>query len=44
MTGIELLSQARAHAPGAKFLLLTASAAGEGAMSTYLLHRCLATI
>jgi thioredoxin reductase (NADPH) len=26
MTGIELLSQARAHAPGAKFLLLTAYA------------------
>ncbi|MGH2814949.1 MAG: response regulator, partial [Actinomycetota bacterium] len=26
MTGIELLSQARAHVPGAKFLLLTAYA------------------
>ncbi len=26
MTGIELLEQARAHAPGAKFLLLTAYA------------------
>src|SRR5512133_2701585 len=32
MTGIELLSQARAHAPGAKFLLLTAYADTDVAM------------
>jgi thioredoxin reductase (NADPH) len=32
MTGIELLEQARDHAPGAKFLLLTAYADTEGAI------------
>ena len=51
MTGIEMRGQARSHAPGAKYLLLTAYAETDVAIKAindigldYFVHRYLATV